>query len=222
MLLESIQNRLQTIYDLESGYRVTDFLITNREQMAALDRSENTREIEEKLLVRQDPEQLLVSLYIDQSVIDSLGDQEPLEMLNGESVATYCTALEGVSHFLYLTWNAKHDRPVSQLELELQAEVDKFVSLLSLFQDQGRSISTDALATWLFDDCSFDQQLEPYERDRYEAASAYASMFCGRLIQGLPRSRIDAASFTELRRFYRKRHQEKLRHCNENSVILGP
>ena len=41
----------------------------------------------------------------------------------------FCLALEGVSHFLYLIWNASFDRSVTLLEMELQAEIDKFVML---------------------------------------------------------------------------------------------
>ena len=42
--------------------------------------------------------------------------------------ADYCTALEGVSHFHYLVWSLARGRNVSLLELELQAEVDKYAT----------------------------------------------------------------------------------------------
>ncbi len=35
--------------------------------------------------------------------------------------------VEGVSHFLYLAERARRELPTTQLELELQAEVDKYV-----------------------------------------------------------------------------------------------
>src|SRR5262249_8426479 len=40
-----------------------------------------------------------------------------------------CQAIEGVSHFLYLAERARRELPATQLELELQAEVDKYVLL---------------------------------------------------------------------------------------------
>ncbi len=49
---------------------------------------------------------------------------------------TIWTALEGVSHFVYLAWNAGHDKPVSLLELEMQAEVDKYVGSYWLMRRQ--------------------------------------------------------------------------------------
>ena len=36
-----------------------------------------------------------------------------------------CQIIEGVSHFVYLAERARVDREATQLELELQAEVDK-------------------------------------------------------------------------------------------------
>ena len=48
--------------------------------------------------------------------------------LDGENLADFWSALEGVSHFTYYAWNAARDKSVSLFELELQAEVDKFVT----------------------------------------------------------------------------------------------
>src|SRR5215472_3890111 len=40
-----------------------------------------------------------------------------------------CQIIEGVSHFVYLADRARAEREATQLELELQAEVDKFIVL---------------------------------------------------------------------------------------------
>ncbi|MBX2869048.1 MAG: hypothetical protein KTR18_10250 [Acidiferrobacterales bacterium] len=222
MLLESIQNRLHTIYDLGPGYPIADFLITCPKQITALDQSENPRSIEEKLLIYEDEGELHISLFINQSILDALHDCEPVSPLNQQKVATYCTALEGVSHFVYLSWNARHNRTISQLEMELQAEVDKFVSLLKLYEEQGVVISSEILANWLFDECGYDENLKPVERERYQRANSYASQFCRRLMWKKPRDRIDQTAFRELRRFYRKRHQDKLQHCDHHNILSGP
>ncbi len=71
--------------------------------------------------------ELALSLYLDPALLRRLEAADPLERLHGGNVADCLTALEGVSHFLYLVWNASHDRAVSLLELEMQAEVDKFI-----------------------------------------------------------------------------------------------
>ena len=56
--------------------------------------------------------------------------------LTEANLADYCTALEGVSHFLYSTWRLNWDAPVSLLELETQAEVDKYAATVFLVADQ--------------------------------------------------------------------------------------
>ncbi len=71
----------------------------------------------------------------------------PLVRLNESNVADYWTALEGVSHFHYFAWNAGHDKPVTLLELELQAEIDKYVASYLLLQAAvSRALSSRAAA----------------------------------------------------------------------------
>ncbi len=77
-----------------------------------------------------------VSLYLDPGLLERLRREDPMVRLHDGNVADYCKALEGVSHFLYLAWNAGHDRPVSILELEMQAEVDKYVASYWLLRRQ--------------------------------------------------------------------------------------
>ncbi len=60
----------------------------------------------------------------------------PVGALNEGNLAEYCTALEGVSHFVYSTWRLDRDLPVSLLELETQAEVDKYAVTVFLLADQ--------------------------------------------------------------------------------------
>ena len=61
-------------------------------------------------------------------------DELALGRLSGpfgeERLPEYLLAVEGVSHFVYVMVRARAERPFSGLELELQAEVDKY--LLSL------------------------------------------------------------------------------------------
>src|SRR6185436_5100246 len=41
-----------------------------------------------------------------------------------------CQLIEGVSHFVYVAERARRGLPATQLELELQAEIDKYVLLV--------------------------------------------------------------------------------------------
>jgi hypothetical protein len=106
-----------------------------------------------------------------------------------------------VSHFIYAALCAQRARTVSALELELQAEVDKYVTCL-LSGDPGPAAS----AAWrrrLYDACSFEPDLDADERDRYRVANDNARRYAGALERRyVARGRI-ADMLVELRRFYR-------------------
>jgi hypothetical protein len=100
------------------------------------------------------------------------------------------------------------------LELELQAEVDKFVgtALLLARQNQGRIPS--ALHGWLFDQPRFDQALEPSEQVRYRDASRYAGKYCQQLLNRYIKRQPGPGMLPELRRFYRYTRVDKIRHID--------
>jgi hypothetical protein len=123
--------------------------------------------------------------------------------------------LEGVSHFHYVTWSARHDRSVSLLELEVQAEVDKYASALSLLLAQNEGRFPADLFRRLFAACDLLPHLNDEERRRYAEAHRCAARFCERLEARFLRRRQarPAAMLAELRSFYRLGSHAKLRHA---------
>ncbi len=222
MIPKLIQSQLQEIYDLELGYSVEDFLITDRQLADTLHSSDFNRDTEEKLLVLEEQDGLRISLYLAEELLSSLDTNNPFEQLNCDNLNDYCIALEGVSHFIYLTWNASHHRSVSQLELELQAEVDKFVSIVQLSRKQGKAMQWNDLNETLFACCQYDPKLETDELARYQAASDYASSFCTQLELRNPGCAGEGIPHSELRRFYRKRHLDKLSKCTQATAMAAP
>ena len=147
MLLKQLQDLIGNIYDVSIAHNVYDFLVTDRRHLPAGTRNGPS---DEELIVAQPDEgargELAMSLYLDPALLSRLEQADPLERLHEGNVADYWTALEGVSHFLYLAWNAGHDKPVSLLELEMQAEVDKYVSSYWLLRSSFRSAFRRAAA----------------------------------------------------------------------------
>jgi len=120
MLLRNLQNLLAGLYDAPAEHDVYDFLITDATHAAALAGTSAPPGTDEQLLVAEDEQGVELSLYVDQAVLERLGERCPLRSLSEENLADYCTALEGVSHFHYFVWSAGRERTVSLLELELQ------------------------------------------------------------------------------------------------------
>jgi hypothetical protein len=171
---------------------------------------------EEELLLAETADGAGVALYIDPSVLERLERADPLGALTEGNLEDYCTALEGVSHFVYSMWRLDCDAPVSLLELETQAEVDKYAATVFLVGDQQGSGNFPAqVHSRLFDRVAFDARLEPEQYDRYRTAHALAASYCRRLetrFVNRGRARIEAL-VRELRKFYRLGRTAKLRYA---------
>jgi hypothetical protein len=178
MVLQQLQDLLAGIYDLPMQYRVYDFLFTERERLPQTVRDSNT---DEQVLVRDENGAAAVGLFLDARLLERLAAANPLEALNGGNLADYWTALEGVSHFICLAWNAGHDRGVSLLELELQAEIDKYVSSWWLLRAQDPERYPAELHRLLFERSRIDGRLAGERCQLYREANHYAARFCRRL-----------------------------------------
>jgi hypothetical protein len=211
MLLNRLQRHLENIYEVQSGYRVADFLIDDPALARRLDSTPNARDIPEKLLIRQDGESLDLALYLDPDLLRRLDDNDPTESLHGENLHDFWMALEGISHFLYLTWNAGHERSVSLLEMELQAEVDKYILAAFLFGRQMRGLVPRALYRQLFHAARFDARLDAAERYRYHSANYFAGRFCSYIEKEFLKPGARSGLVNTLRRFYRLTQQRKIK-----------
>ncbi len=211
MILTSLQQLIGGIYDLGVAYDVYDFLVTDR---AHLPPQVRARASAEDLIVAQAGEEMAMALYLDPALLERLGREDPMVRLHDGNVADWWTALEGVSHFLYLCWNASHDRPVSLLELEMQAEVDKYVASYWLMRRQRPEHFPAELRRLLFDRTRIDPRLADGQEEVYRHASRYAERFCRRLERLLHGARggSEDGVLAELRRFYRFSNARKRAH----------
>ncbi len=207
MLLAKLQSMLHELYALDVGYAVSDFLITDAVLAGALDAG--GRKSDEKLLIAEADGEADVALYLEQELLDRLAQRDPLRRLDRDNLADFWSALEGVSHFIYYAWNAARDKSVSLFELELQAEVDKFVTTSMLLREQTGRQPT-GLHGWLFDSPTLAAELGDEERERYRRANRYAAKYCSRL----PQAADAAAVQRELRHFYRLSQSSKLAHID--------
>jgi hypothetical protein len=222
MILKRLQDLIGSIYDVSITHDVYDFLVTDRGQLPAIARSESPTD--EELIVSQPADgveggELAMSLYLDPRLLERLGRADPIESLHHGNVADYWTALEGVSHFLYLAWNAGHDKPVSLLELEMQAEVDKYVASYWLMRQQFPDRFPAELLRLLFDRTRIDPRLAAGRESMYREASRYAEKFCRRLERSLRGAHYRSLSdvLAELRRFYRLTNARKVAHIEQTA-----
>lgn len=151
-----------------------------------------------------------VSLFLDEPLVNQLADDNPLQQLHAGNLADFCIVLEGISHFLYLVWNAEQERSISCFEMELQAEVDKYVMTTSLLAEQSGGKIPHNLHRSLFENISYHDHLNHSKRQRYYLANTYARRYCYNLHRHLLHTP-DCVSLTrEIRRFYRLLNRQKV------------
>jgi len=215
MVVSQLQELLAGIYDLPLGYDVSDFVFSDRRRLPEPARSTPT---DEQVLVLEDGDAAAIGVFLDAALLQRLRAANPLETLHAGNLADYWTALEGVSHFLYLAWHATHDRAVTRLELEMQAEVDKYVASVWLLRAQDPARFPAELHRLLFERAHVDERLAGEHAATYREANQYAARFCRHLERQLrpvaPNAR--ARALTELRRFYRWSNERKLTHIRHS------
>jgi hypothetical protein len=209
--LASLQSALGEIYDLPATPDVAQFLLTDRARIAGI---AGIRASDEQLILAEQGDTLSIGLFIDARVLERLEHRDPFDALTQHNLADYLTVAEGVSHFVYVAWSAGFDRPVTLLELELQAEVDKYVLAAWLLREQCAGRFPRELHSILFERARIDPAAAAGRAGLYRMASDYAGRFCRRVASGLQRGRrgVTRELLAELRRFYRWGNARKLRH----------
>lgn len=131
---------------------------------------------QETLLVREADGALEVALLLDADLVATLG---PQSLSDDARLGDALPVVEGLSHLCYLAEAARQERPISGLELETQAEVDK--------------LALTVLSRWGQADDDFDRivdrlyyrftlrAMEPALTRRYHTANRVALSFSRRI-----------------------------------------
>ena len=199
-MLSQIQTHLESIYRIEAP-QVSEFMIDASQVLEVL--GEDARIADEWVLVREVEGGLDLAVFIAEEHLDRLADSESLAHAAETAFPSFCVATEGVSHVLMLVERSRRTEPVSMLELEAQAEVDKFVC--ATLHHPRRS------QEWwqrLFREASLSEGLGSEEVERYEEAGRLAAAFCGALNE---EPHVDALLRT-LRSFWRQSGTLRLEH----------
>ncbi len=214
-MLSQLQDHLAGIYRVDPGYDVRDFLITDPLIAKMLAGGSLIPNTDESVLVQEDEDGLAMSVFLDSEVLERLRVGNPMQGLRAVQLKDLWTVLEGISHFNYIAWSARKNRRISLFELEMQAEVDKFVSALFLALNQEDNELVENMHRWLFDEIRFNPELTEDQRERYSMANSYAARFCHGLHARLSKNKF--LELGELRLFYRLTQREKISHIHSQS-----
>ncbi|MGC4069431.1 MAG: hypothetical protein QM784_33220 [Polyangiaceae bacterium] len=181
--LRQFQRHLERFYALERAPDVHQFL------------QEGDPDCREQVLVHEEPDAVAIALVLSPH-------QPPEGAL--EANDAWSQIVEGVSHFIMLSERARRELSTTQLELELQAEIDKFV-LFAAFVEPSVPALVE-LHRRLYEDVRFLHDESSEEGHRYRLANRWAARFIHRLLrEGPPRKWQE-----RLRAFYRAGPTEKI------------
>jgi hypothetical protein len=208
-MVDRVQAHLEAIYGITCEARAEGFVVDTEAavQLGATGRAE------EELLVHEGDGELELALYLAPALLRRLKPYEsgPLHSLLELELDGFCQLAEGVSHFVYVAHTATHGRTVSLLELEAQAEVDKFALCLLHRWGDGVGGWAEELLRRLFDRVSYREELSEAERWRYKQANRLSRNFCSRLMGHVMGRRLERL-LSDLRYAYRLGAEAKLSH----------
>ena len=198
-MLEAVQRGLEQLYRIETDLDVRDFVIDEKTR----DQIGVQRSSREQLLVSEADGHVHLALFVDDEALSNLSAHDPRRRLDRNNFQDFLLTVEGVSHFVYVAWRARRGRPVSAFELELQAEVDKYVTCVLMG-------GGERLVSRLFDEWTLAPGMDAEERERYLVANSNARAYARSLEERFVQRGHLLGMIEELRRFYRMGASEKL------------
>ena len=132
--LRALYDGIEALYQTRSGLDPVDLVQTV------------AGSLRETLLLRESADAVEVTLLLGENTLQHLALRSLDESLSDAGLGEALPILEGLSHLVYVVEAARRERPVSGLELETQAEVDKLALVL--------------LHRWPVDPATFEQLVE--------------------------------------------------------------
>ncbi len=201
--ISKIDLALKSLYNLDSPHAAEDFLVSTP-------LGQSPKEAPPAALYVAPPsgaeDTLSLGIYLNPDVHSQLGNlpNGPTEWTRSQ-FAAFSVAAEEISHFRYVVHHVPAGRGVSQLELELQGEIDRF--LLAHF---ALKQPFSNLFQKFFEDFHWLKKLGAEERARYEEAHRLAKAYIVQNCSLLEDSKAREKLLAKVRAFYRASFSEKI------------
>lgn len=171
--IRSMDRALKRLYNLEPGYRAENFLVSRPVNVKAA----GNADFKGALYVRTNPwaesvADLSLAIYLSEPVVEELASFRSwrTSLWSRAQIAAFTVAAEEISHFHYLLYHASRTRQVSQLELELQGDIDKF--LLTYFANFWKVESSEEAFDALFEQLFYRFRLSEISAPRNERVTS--------------------------------------------------
>lgn len=171
---------VETIHWIESTYAefykhdfnlsAVDFLIDSDQ----LDQLNYSCEYRAAVLTSQLSDEFSIAIYLSNEIKDNIKKNAPLKQLNQHNIDHFCVLLEEISHFHFILNRISVNRTTSQLELEWQGEIDKFIFCNYLLEIQTKRNHLEQLKNIMFHHNKFFKKNSNF----YTEVNFFAAKFC--------------------------------------------
>ena len=169
-LISWMETNLQEIYDFKAPTSANNHLVQKEEVQQLATPHSNQRAM---TISYYQNEELFIGVYLERELIDRLVVNIPLKHLNEENLDAFCVVAEEISHFHYIIQRSLKNIPLTKLELEWQAEIDKMLLCWRILLCQDQSPSMHGLLDRLYTSCNYIAS----QSDLYMEATYYAQKF---------------------------------------------
>ncbi|MBI4378211.1 MAG: hypothetical protein HY578_03835 [Nitrospinae bacterium] len=217
-MFSRIQKIIEKIYKVETFLDVEDYIF----EKLPLD-AKNSREIckiqsqfsKGCLLIYQNGDDLELAIYLDRETVSNLKGGHLQKDFHRKNLSDFFLATEEISHFIYAVWSIRYRRQITILEMELQAEVDKYITAIfySGSINDGK-IPFRNIKRQLFEDSVLHPCLQSEEIERYKDANRLAMNYCHHLESHYLKKNDIPSMIRDMRHFYRLGQNGKISHIN--------
>jgi hypothetical protein len=170
--LNQIQTQLKTVTSFEHDLLINDFLAPS--------------DAENSLVIRESEEGPEVMVCISEGLLKKFENALMPRDFSQASLPDLSIVIEELSHFNTFCDRIKDDQKISQLELEVQGEVDKFALALEWLEQRNEAHLQDSVFEQIFGSFRVGDWVSQSQRERYLEAHHIARQFCRSVMdQGL-------------------------------------
>ena len=212
-----IDRAIKQLYNLESPHRAENFLIEPNSPKARSIPIKPISDQQAAVIIKysaKDASNVDLGIYFGDKIKADLSRMEAIEPAQWphQELNALSVAAEEISHFHYLVDRFQAEQRVTQLELELQGEIDKFLLIFYLVQQtmgESREIF-EKIFEQVFHHFTWAGNLSAEQKQRYEQANAQARQFVKNFGDTMWGRRSQDQCLEYLRYFYRLTQSEKL------------
>ncbi|MCB0307829.1 MAG: hypothetical protein KDD48_00540 [Bdellovibrionales bacterium] len=153
-----------------------------------------------QVVLKEDEGELSLAVHLGSEIVDRVREHGWSNL----ELHEFMTAAEEISHFLYLGYSATQDKQVSLLDVEVQAEIDKFLLALHYFPDD------EEVITRLFERIHWREGLTKAEEWRYREANRLGLRMATWINQNVREGTMQSDTVEFLRLFYRMETTKRL------------